>query len=112
MEDNQRYRQETQEIAKEDTPSVLNSIEDWTNFGKTIFKDGAISEKTKQLIALAVAHVTQCPNCIRDHTAQAIEKGANKEEIMEAICVAAELHACAPFAHAAGVTDEGENFKE
>ena len=37
-------------------------------FGKAVFAEGTLSTKTKQLIAVAVAHVTQCPYCIRGHT--------------------------------------------
>ena len=111
MENNQLHTKATREIAEEQTSLVADSIEAWSNFSKTVFKDGVLPEKTKQLIAVAVAHVTQCPYCIRDHTAQAVKKGAKKEEIMEAICVAAEMHACAAYAHAPSVIDEVENFK-
>jgi alkylhydroperoxidase/carboxymuconolactone decarboxylase family protein YurZ len=34
-------------------------------FSRRVFADGALPAKTKQLIAVAVAHVTQCPYCIR-----------------------------------------------
>lgn len=37
-------------------------------FSRTVFPDGALPETTKQLIAVAVAHVTQCPYCIKGHT--------------------------------------------
>ena len=37
-------------------------------FSRQVFVDGALDAKTKQLIAVAVAHVTQCPYCIRGHT--------------------------------------------
>jgi AhpD family alkylhydroperoxidase len=60
-------------------------------FSRTVFADGALSTKTKQLIAVAVAHVTQCPYCIRGHTKAAIRHGASHEELMEAIWVAAEM---------------------
>jgi AhpD family alkylhydroperoxidase len=77
------------------------SMEAWRNFSKTVFQEGAIPEKTKQLIAIAVAHVTQCPYCIRSHTKQALKKGASQEEIMEAIWIAAEMRAGAAVAHSA-----------
>ena len=80
------------------------------NFGKVVFKEGALSEKTKQLIAVAVAHVTQCPYCIRSHTKLALRKGAGKEEIMEAIWVASEMWDGAAYAHAALVIDEMESI--
>jgi AhpD family alkylhydroperoxidase len=69
-------------------------------FSRQVFADGAIDRKTKQLIAVAVAHVTQCPYCIRGHTRAAIRRGASEQELMEAIWVAAEMRAGGAYAHA------------
>lgn len=82
------------------------NMDAWRTFSKATYKEGALSEKTKQLIAIAVAHVTQCPYCIRSHTKQALRKGASQEEIMEAIWVAAEMRAGAAVAHSAIALDE------
>jgi AhpD family alkylhydroperoxidase len=68
-------------------------------FGQQVFADGALPSKTKELIAVAVAHVTQCPYCIRGHTERALKKGATEQELMEAIWVAAEMRAGAAYAH-------------
>ena len=68
-------------------------------FNQAVFADGALSAKTKDLIAIAVAHVTQCPYCIRGHTASALRKGATEQEVMEAIWVAAEMRAGGAYAH-------------
>jgi AhpD family alkylhydroperoxidase len=68
-------------------------------FSKQVFADGALPAKTKQLIAVAVAHVTQCPYCIRGHTKGALRTGASEAEIMEAIWVAAEMRAGGSYAH-------------
>jgi AhpD family alkylhydroperoxidase len=68
-------------------------------FSKQAFADGALDQKTKQLIAVAVAHVTQCPYCIRGHTRAAMRKGATESELMEAIWVAAEMRAGGAYAH-------------
>lgn len=68
-------------------------------FSRQVFADGALPAKVKQLIAVAVAHVTQCPYCIRGHTKGALRHGATPEELMEAIWVAAEMRAGGAFAH-------------
>jgi AhpD family alkylhydroperoxidase len=68
-------------------------------FTKAVFAEGALDTRTKQLIAVAVAHVTQCPWCIDAHVKAARGKGASAEQIMEAIWVAAEMRAGAAFAH-------------
>src|SRR5438045_8542996 len=70
-------------------------------FSQQVFADGALPAKTKQLIAVAVAHVTQCPYCIRGHTKAALRHGATRQEIMEAIWVAAEMRAGGAYAHTA-----------
>jgi AhpD family alkylhydroperoxidase len=77
-------------------------------FSEKVFADGALPVKTKQLIAVAVAHVTQCPYCIRGHTKAALRHGATGEEIMEAIWVAAEMRAGGAYAHAALAVEEIE----
>ena len=68
-------------------------------FSRQVFAAGALDAKTKQLIAVAVAHVTQCPYCIQGHTKGARREGAAEQEIMEAIWVAAEMRAGGAFAH-------------
>jgi AhpD family alkylhydroperoxidase len=68
-------------------------------FSKAVFADGALSGKAKQIIAVAVAHVTQCPYCIKGHTKAALRHGASREELMEAIWVAAEMRAGGAYAH-------------
>ena len=48
-------------------------------FSQKVFADGTLPGKTKQLIAVAVAHVTQCPYCIRGHTKAARRRGDDVE---------------------------------
>jgi AhpD family alkylhydroperoxidase len=93
------YHPTTPEIAarrKELAPEIHNAF---TAFSRAVFADGALPEKTKQLIAVAVAHTTQCPYCIQGHTRLATRKGASPQEIMEAIWVAAEMRAGGAYAH-------------
>jgi AhpD family alkylhydroperoxidase len=83
---------------KQLAPQINDAFE---AFGHVAFTEGALPEKTKQLIAVAVAHTTQCPYCIEGHTRFAYRKGASAEEIMEAIWVAAEMRAEGACAHSA-----------
>ncbi|MFI7426867.1 carboxymuconolactone decarboxylase family protein [Micromonospora sp. NPDC049836] len=81
---------------KELAPEIYDAFE---AFSHAVFADRALPEKTKQLIAVAVAHTTQCPYCIQGHTRLASRKGASPQEIMEAIWVAAEIRAGGAYAH-------------
>ena len=80
--------------------------EAFQTFSRKVFANGALTTKTKQLIAVAVAHVTQCPYCIRGHTKAAMREGVTREELMEAIWVAAEMRAGAAYAHSVLALDE------
>jgi AhpD family alkylhydroperoxidase len=63
--------------------------------------DGAIPQKYRELIALAVACTTQCPYCLDVHTKAAKRAGASREEVTEASMIAAALRAGAAVTHGA-----------
>jgi len=70
------------------------------NFNNEIFeKESALPRKMKELIAIGVAHTTQCPYCIDGHVRAAKKAGASDQEIAEAVFVAAALRAGGAFAH-------------
>ena len=58
-----------------------------------VFKEGALTEREKALIALAVAHAYSCPYCIDAYSTTCLEKGADPEQMMEAVHVAAAMKA-------------------
>jgi AhpD family alkylhydroperoxidase len=62
-------------------------------------EDGRIPRKYRELIAIAVAHTTQCVYCIEVHTKAAKKAGASKEEVAEAVFLAAALRAGGAAAH-------------
>jgi AhpD family alkylhydroperoxidase len=95
------YPETSPELARRRRELAPNVQAEFEAFGRQVFADGALSAKTKQLIAVAVAHVTQCPYCIQGHTRSAQRAGATAQELMEAVWVAAEMRAGAAFAHAA-----------
>ena len=64
-----------------------------------VFADGALSAREKSLIALAVSHAVQCPYCIDAYTTQCLETGANPEQMMEAVHVAAAMQAGITLVH-------------
>ncbi len=64
-----------------------------------VFADGALSAREKALIALAVAHAVQCPYCIDAYTSESLEKGADLEQMTEAVHVAAAIRGGASLVH-------------
>ncbi len=64
-----------------------------------VFKEGALSEREKSLIALAVAHAVQCPYCIDAYAQDCLEKGSNADQMTEAVHVAAAIRGGASLVH-------------
>ena len=95
----------TAELAAQRRELASETHAAFKSFSTQVFADGALPAKTKQLVAVAVAHVTQCPYCIRGHTAAALKAGATRQEVMEAIWIAAEMRAGAAYAHASLALD-------
>ncbi len=93
------YPQPTRETAHHRRELAPESQAAFDAFSRTVFADGALPAKMKQIVAVAVAHVTQCPYCIKGHTKAALRAGATPQELMEAIWVAAEMRAGGAYAH-------------
>ncbi|MBS0463878.1 MAG: carboxymuconolactone decarboxylase family protein [Proteobacteria bacterium] len=93
------YPKPDAELARMRRELAPKPLEAFKAFSAAVFADGALPNVTKQLIAVAVAHVTQCPYCIKGHTAEALKRGATDAQIMEAIWVASEMRAGGAYAH-------------
>lgn len=83
-------------------PDLLKSL---LSFDKMVFEDGALSSKTKELIAIGAAHITRCPYCIDGHVKRAKAAGATDEEIAEAVFVAVTMSSGASLAHSCFAMD-------
>jgi alkylhydroperoxidase/carboxymuconolactone decarboxylase family protein len=55
--------------------------------------DSALTAREKALIALAVSHAIQCSYCIEAYTTNSLQSGADEEQMMEAVHVAAAVKA-------------------
>jgi len=73
--------------------------ERFSSYYAAVFADGALSEREKALMALAVAHTVQCPYCIDAYTQACLEKGSNIEEMTEAVHVACAIRGGASLVH-------------
>jgi alkylhydroperoxidase/carboxymuconolactone decarboxylase family protein len=89
-----------------DLPKFGNVTEFQEKLGKKffdyygeVFKEGALTQREKSLIALAVAHAVQCPYCIDAYTTDSLEKGADEEQMMEAVHVATAITGGATLMH-------------
>lgn len=75
----------------------------FNDFNVAVFKEGALSKKDKEIIAVAITHVTQCPYCIDAHTKNAKKAGATLEELAEAVFVTAAVEAGGAITHSTHV---------
>lgn len=83
------------EIGKE-APGLAKKFFDY--YG-AVFAEGALTEREKALIALAVAHTVQCPYCIDAYTKACLEKGSNLTEMTEAVHVTTAIRGGASLVH-------------
>jgi alkylhydroperoxidase/carboxymuconolactone decarboxylase family protein len=77
-------------------PELWKAFLTWYN---AVFAEGALSEREKALIALAVSHAVQCPYCIDAYSTTCLEKGADLTQMTEAVHVAAAIRGGASLVH-------------
>ena len=80
----------------EEAPELWKKFESW--YG-AVFQEGALTQREKALIALAVAHAVQCPYCIDAYTTGSLEAGADLEQMTEAVHVATAIRGGASLVH-------------
>lgn len=55
------------------------------------YKNGSLSKKQKELIAIGISVVINCESCMEWHVKQALDDGADEKEIIESIEVGMEM---------------------
>lgn len=78
---------------------VPDQLQAFSEFNSAVLKEGALTKKEKEIIAVAIAHVTECPYCIDSHTRSAKAEGASLEELVEAVFVVAGVEAGGAVTH-------------
>lgn len=68
------------------SPELGGPFED---FYEACKEKGVLDRKTKELLMAALACVFRCPHCTEAHIKGALEAGASKEEITEALLITA-----------------------
>jgi len=81
---------------KEQSPDTVNGFA--AMFSK-IMKDGAISLKEKEFVALGIAVAQRCVPCIRAHVQKSLDAGANAQQILEAASVAVMMGGGPAYTH-------------
>ena len=83
------------EMAKTN-PKLFDLFMQWYS---TTMEPGALDQKTKKLIALAVAYAIQEPYCIDSYSSACADAGISPEEMTEAVSVAAAIRGGGVIAH-------------
>jgi alkylhydroperoxidase/carboxymuconolactone decarboxylase family protein len=94
------------EIGK-DAPALAQKF---FEYYQTVFAEGALTEREKSLIALAVAHAVQCPYCIDAYTQACLEKGSDLNEMTEAVHVAVAIRGGASLVHGVQMRNVAEKL--
>ena len=72
----------------------------------------ALDDKTRELIALAVAATTRCEGCIAAHAEKAVKVGASRDELLEALAMAISLNAGAALVYSSRILEAYDQFSQ
>ena len=102
--------------AKKNTQSLTLAqpavMENFMELRKAAVANGALDTKTKELMALAISITARCDDCIAYHTHDALEAGATREEIADAIGVAILMGGGPSMLYAAHAIEALDQFSE
>ena len=102
------YQKQVQALVAEIGRSSPGTVRGYRELSDAGAKKDLLGAKTRELIALAVAVTRQCDGCIVIHTDAALEHGATRDEIVEALGVAIAINAGAALIFSTRVMDAHE----
>ncbi len=88
-------------------PELMNA---YGAMSEAAMADGALTEKAKELIALAISCIVRCDGCISLHAHGAMRQGATREEVAEAVGVAVFMGGGPAVVRAAEALDAFDQF--
>jgi AhpD family alkylhydroperoxidase len=91
---------------------IPETMQGFSALAQAASKDGALSKKTKELIALAIGISTRCDGCIGFHTEALVRLGVTKEEFEETLGMAIYMGGGPSLMYAADAMAAYEQFTQ
>lgn len=89
---------------------IPETVKGFGRMGQAAKTDGALSEKTKEFIALGIAIATRCDSCIGFHVRSLVRLGASRDELNEALAMATYMGGGPSFAYSAKALKAFDTF--
>lgn len=91
------------------TPEVMKAF---SAMARAATQAGALDEKTKELIALAIAVAIRCDGCVAFHAQAAVKHGATRDEVMETMGMSLYMGAGPSLMYAAQAVEAYDQFAQ
>ena len=88
------------------------TVKGFNQMGGAAKKNGALPEKTKEIMALGIAIATRCDSCIGFHVKALIRLGITREELCEALAMATYMGGGPSYAYSAKALKAFDIFSE
>ncbi len=85
-------------------------MRNFSGLAQSALKAGALDTKTKELIALAVSVALRCDDCIGFHSKAALQSGASRDEVLEALGMAIYMGAGPSVMYASHAIEAFDQF--
>jgi AhpD family alkylhydroperoxidase len=87
-EDYQKFHQELEEDLAKLGRELPGPMSGFARLHRKGVEDGALSNRIKEMMALAISITVRCEGCIAYHTHAAVQAGATRQELLESVAVA------------------------
>ena len=91
---------------------IPDTISGFNKMGAAAKKSGALSEKTKEIMALGIAIATRGDSCIGFHIKSLIRLGITREELCEALAMATYMGGGPSYAYSAKALKAFDTFSK
>lgn len=91
-------------------PGISETLQGFSSMARAAMAPGALDEKTKELIAMAIGVATRCDGCLGFHGKALVRLGATDEEVREMLGVAVYMGGGPSLMYAAHAWESFQEF--
>lgn len=106
----EKFMAETEANIGTFSKEVPETVKGFSQMSKAAKTNGALSEKTKEFIALGIAIATRCDSCIGFHVKSLVRLGATRSELCEALAMATYMGGGPSYAFSAKALKAFDTF--
>lgn len=108
----EKFKKEREQLQERMLSYSDRNMKRFLSLDSTVYEDGELSKKTKELLGLVASTVLRCDDCINYHLGTCFDEGVTDKELVESFDIALVVGGSITIPHIRRAFDTWDSLKE